>query len=591
MTAFTHPTHLTFEESDNSSGIDLHLSSLLDVSDASAMVQAFQELTGISVGIADLEGVFKVSSQWQEVCSLYHRKQSDSLHSCRESVKILTEASSPAQVITHQCAHGLWDMATPIYAGDQQVGHLLVGQFFLDDVEIDWSFYRRNAQRFGYDEDAYLTALRRVPRISREAADQAMDFCSKLVSYMIQISVNQQKLKEAMALTRQMDSRYQTITSVSNVGAWEYHGGLKRDWYSPQYFTMLGYDPEEFGGNTEGLVSDRNPDAWMQLIHPEDRDRARTAFLEYVDSGTGDLYEQNFRLKRKDGNWAWIMSQGRTLMDPLGNPTHLTVGVHIDMTERNRIEENLKKEKLRAEEANRAKSQFLANMSHELRTPMNGLMGMIQLLQLTDLTEEQREYVENAMTSSHTMVGVMSDILDMAKLEAGQLILRITPFSLEKLVADTVSLFQTSASHKGILLRCHLDESLKQVYMGDIFRLRQVLTNLLGNAVKFTSSGYVEMRIRKIADLSSSTTNVVFEVEDTGIGISQTELLQIFQRFHQVDHNQSRAFGGTGLGLSICKGLAEMMEGRLWAESEPGKGSTFYFQCPLVPASEKTNQE
>ena len=377
------------------------------------------------------------------------------------------------------------------------------------------------------------------------------------------------------------EERYKTIAAVSHTGAWEYDAKRGRDWYSPEYFFMLGYELSDFGVKTEGLTSEENPDAWLKLIHPDDREKAKKSFLDYVASGSGELYQQTFRMRRKNGQWAWILSRGRTIMDSTGKPTHLTVGVHIDITERKLIEEKLETEKTMAEAANQAKTQFLANMSHELRTPMNGLMGMLQLLLLTELDQEQRQYVENAMLSSDMLVQVMSDILDMAKIEAGQMKLINEPFSLRQLIEESLSMFRYSAQQKNIELRYIPTGSFPDQFMGDAFRLRQIITNLVGNAVKFTHRGYVELRVEAKPTINKKCLDMTFTVEDTGIGIDRDDLELIFRRFHQVDGSSSREFGGTGLGLSICKGLVDMMGGRIWADSVKNQGSRFYVTCPL----------
>ena len=240
---------------------------------------------------------------------------------------------------------------------------------------------------------------------------------------------------------------------------------------------------------------------------------------------------------------------------------------------RQRNEEALRHAKAQAEAANRAKSLLLANMSHEIRTPMTGVIGFANLLAGTRLTAEQQEYTEGIRSSGEALLTLINDILDFSKIEAGRLALESTPFHLRQTVEKAVGLLALRAAEKSLRLIYTVDAALPPVVVGDAGRLRQVLVNLLGNAVKFTESGEVALEVRA----GSEPNRIAFAVRDTGPGIAAEYQQRIFESFSQIDASINRKYGGTGLGLAISKSLAEQMGGAMWVESEPGRGSTFHF--------------
>jgi PAS domain S-box-containing protein len=313
------------------------------------------------------------------------------------------------------------------------------------------------------------------------------------------------------------------------------------------------------------------------VIHPDDELRVRRAMQDLLAGRSRD-FEIEFRVLRSDGTVRWTLSRGILLSDAEGKPTSLT-GSSVDITDLKRAEDELQQAKKAAESANRAKDEFLANVSHEIRTPMNAILGMTELALESPTTEYQRQILKTTKSAANNLLGIINDLLDFSKIEAGKLELDHTEFSLRPLFGDTLRALSARAHRKGLELVCHILPDVPDALIGDAGRLRQVLLNIVGNAIKFTERGEVVVQVSAAPEAAPTGDDVriLITVRDTGIGISPEKQERIFRAFEQEDTSTTRRYGGTGLGLSIAAQLVALMGGSLTVRSEPNKGSTFAF--------------
>jgi signal transduction histidine kinase/CheY-like chemotaxis protein len=312
-------------------------------------------------------------------------------------------------------------------------------------------------------------------------------------------------------------------------------------------------------------------------VHPADLPAAQAEWARYERDGTP--FRATFRMMQPDGPHVWVQSATELVRGEDGT-VERTVGVLRNIDKQKRSEIALARARDAAEAANRAKSEFLANMSHEIRTPLNGVMGVASALSRTALGPNQREMVGLIESSAQTLESLLSDVLDLARVESGRLVLASEPFDLRRCLADVGALFQPSAEAKSLDLIVEPAPDLEGAFLGDAARIRQVLSNLVANAVKFTPAGQV--RIGASALRTPQGVDARIWVKDTGIGFDAETKSRLFGRFEQADGSITRRYGGTGLGLAISRSLAERMGGSLEADAAPGQGATFTLSLPLV---------
>jgi PAS domain S-box-containing protein len=378
------------------------------------------------------------------------------------------------------------------------------------------------------------------------------------------------KRKQAEEQLRQTETRYRTLVEqLPAVTFIDLADGSEESLYvSPQVEGMLGYTPEEWTASR----------LWRERLHPDDRGRVLASDERFNDRG--EPVDEEYRLLAKDGSVVWVREETVLVRGEGGEPLYVQ-GIMTDVTTRKRAEDEMRKAREVAEAASRAKSEFLANMSHEIRTPMNGVIGMAGLLLDTGLTPEQRKYAETVRSSGDVLLMLLDDILHFSKLEAGEVRIENINFDLQDVVRDACTLFTERARDRGLDLSSHIDPDVPTALRGDPFRLRQVLTNIVGNAVKFTEEGHVTLKV-ELVDENHQEVKIQFGVSDTGIGITEEQQSRLFQAFSQADPSTTRKYGGTGLGLAISKQLVELMGGEIQVVSEPGAGSTFSFVLSLV---------
>ena len=423
-------------------------------------------------------------------------------------------------------------------------------------VGVIWHEHIGPKRRWTLEEQHFVASVANIVSLAIEAADR-------------------RKVEQAL---RTSEGRLTTTVQSTNIGIWDWDLNTNDVYLSPEWKRQLGYEDHELANTFQ---------EWKRRIHPEDHDRSLAAIVAYQRGRTAGL-ENEHRLRHKDGSYRWILARG-TMIKNEGELSSRMVGIHIDVTDRKTAEEVLRQAKETAEAASRAKSQFLANMSHEIRTPMNGVLGMAELLLRCALGDKERHLTESIHHSGSVLLAIINDILDFSKVEAGKLQLETIPFEVHRTIQEAVDLAMPEAKKKQLKLSWHIASDVPAYLLGDPTRLRQIIVNLVGNAVKFTEQGVIEVAV-SLESQRGELYGLSVTVRDTGIGISPEVQAHIFDAFSQADGSTTRKYGGTGLGLAIVKQLVALMGGHLELQSVPGEGTTFrlsaYFtRCDSVQRS------
>ncbi|PJZ37997.1 hybrid sensor histidine kinase/response regulator [Leptospira levettii] len=390
----------------------------------------------------------------------------------------------------------------------------------------------------------------------------------------IGIDISAQKATEEAL--RESERRWQFALEGSGDGIWDWNAETDQVYFSNQWKAMLGFSESEIGTD----ISE-----WEKRVHPEDLNQCLEA-LEKHYRGDTNVYMSEHRMLCKDGTYKWILDRGKVIERTEDGKPLRVIGTHTDITHRKILEQDLIIAREKAEKASIAKSNFLANMSHEIRTPLNGVIGFADLLMRTDLNQVQRKYMETVHLSALSLLDLINDILDFSKIESGKMELykeRVNIFDLLHQIAEIV---KHKAYEKGLELILNISPKVPRNVFVDSLRLRQILLNLIGNALKFTLKGEIQIKLTA-NPVNQNEFEFLFEVIDTGIGISKENQNKIFEVFAQADSSTTRQFGGTGLGLSISSKLLQLFGSKIELESEVNKGSRFYFKFITIADNER----
>jgi PAS domain S-box-containing protein len=420
---------------------------------------------------------------------------------------------------------------------------------------FEYEVYRKDGAKIWVSESA---------RIVRDGEGRALYYEGSVQD------ITERRRAEAELTRSQL--RLAEAQQVAQVGSWELDLVTREPVWSDELFRLFGFAPGEIEPTYEQFLA---------CVHPDDR-KAADQFTENV-LATKKPASMDVRVVHPDGRVRVLQRRASVMLDDSSKVIRM-LGTAQDVTELRQKESELELARSAAEAASRAKSEFLANMSHEIRTPMNGVIGMTGLLLDTPLTKQQHEFAETIQLSGEALLTIVNGILDFSKIEAGKLELETVDIDLAHLMEGTLGLLRGIAQSKGLELRASIDPDTPAKLRGDGGRLRQVLLNLIGNAIKFTPCGEVKLHI-SVDRQTKEMASIRFRVTDTGIGINPETQARLFQAFTQADGSTTRRYGGTGLGLAICKQLVEKMHGDIGVESAAGAGSTFWFTVELAKQS------
>lgn len=383
-------------------------------------------------------------------------------------------------------------------------------------------------------------------------------------------------VKKQTSDLKESEMRFQLAVKGTRDGIWDWVNIKHEEQYwSPQFYQLLGYKPGEIQPTYSNFVD---------MVHPDDVVEFKSVFKSNITKG--QTFDIEHRMIKKTGKYCWYQSRGITIVDQDTRVTRMT-GSIADISDRKNTERKLKQAKEEAESATRMKSEFLATMSHEIRTPMNGIIGTAELVSDTALTKQQKGYLDNILYSAENLLEILNDILDFSKIEAGKMELEMVPFDLKRASKEVLDLLTPRALQKGLKLNLMYKPGTPEYLIGDSMRIRQILHNLVGNAIKFTETGGITITIENqpLVKAAKGKAILLVSVKDSGLGLTKEQRRTIFNKFVQADSSTTRKFGGTGLGLAICQMLVSMLGGEIGVDSEPGKGSTFSFTLALDTTS------
>lgn len=550
---------------------DLELVDILDIGVMQGLLDEFQRLTGVVAGIVDTEGRMVVGNRWQSACADFHRVHPDALRNCIESDLVLSGEIPPGVSRLYRCRNNLWDIATPIMLGDRRLGLLIFGQFLFTHEELDESLFRDQAHLYGFDETAYLQAIREVPRLSRATVDSGITFLWRLAGLISSLGYSNLRLARTLverdALTAELERSREHLAraeAIAHLGSWELDLVTRELSWSDEVYRILGVRPGEHEPSFDLLV---------EATHPDDRVAVVAAYSAHRCDGQNG-YELEHRIVQKgSGEIRWVHEKCDHQRDVSGQSIRL-VGLYHDITDRKQVEHSLQEYAARLQASNEELQSFAYVASHDLQEPLRSIVSFSQLVDRRyrgRLDADADEYLGYIVEGGRRLQELIKDLLLVSRVDTGARPLE--PIDSRRVVESVLHTLGVPRDHDGATV----EVGPLPVVMADPSQLELVFLNLIGNALKYRRAD-VTPRVRVRADRESSYWR--FSVEDNGIGIDPEyfdRIFVMFQRLHTRDE-----YEGTGIGLAIVKKVVEGLGGEVHVESVPGKGSTFTFTIPAV---------
>ncbi len=549
---------------------------LIDVQRLQRMVDDLYAIGAVPVAILDTEENILARAGWQDICTMYHRKNALSLARCLESGRYIKEHLQESDYTAYKCKNNLWDIGVPIITKGQHLATLFIGQFFYEDETPDYDFFRRQAHELGFEEEAYISALQRVPVFTHERVKAMLDYYINLVNFLSENALAQWELKQTLHSLHISEERLRLSLEATTDAVWDWHIPSGQAYFSPRYYSMLGYEPDEFPAGYE---------SWCNLLHPDDRLEAERALEKHLH--LSQSYAIEFRMRAKNGEWRWILGRGRIMeTDADGNPLRM-LGTHTDITESKAAAEKLRESeaqyrRLSAEletrvqqrttelqAANKELEAFAYSIAHDLRTPLRSINGFSQLLKedyYDDLDDQAKNYLCRIRAATERMGELIDNLLQLMRLTRAEM--KHREVDLSKIARHVAAKLHANDPHRSVAWTITPD----LITQGDQHLLRVVMENLLSNAWKFTATVPMAQIGFGVTQQDGQT---VFFVRDNGVGFDMNyagKLFGVFQRMHNL-----RDYEGTGMGLAIVQRIIQRHGGKIWAESTIGSGATFFF--------------
>lgn len=568
-----------------------HLTEIFDIEKLRRLCESFTKLNGTVTAILDLDGNIHVETGWRPICVQFHRVNERTKWRCVESdTTLASQIKQGEKYSIYKCKNGLIDIAMPIIVGDTHVGNFFTGQFLTKKPDLN--FFKKQAIEYGFDWKAYSSALKKVPIISEEQMKVTIEFFVQLaetignlglknlqnIEYSKQLKIEKEKaekskynlriknkeLKHTIRKISELEKRLQFALTTNHTGAWDLdlkdHSAIR----TVEHDKIFGYDT---------LLPEWTYEMFLEHVIEEDRKSVDKKFKQAIEEKS--LWDFECQIRRRDGVIRWIWACGNYQSDEKGNIFRMA-GIVQDITERKHIEELIERQYIELKKLNIDKDRFISILAHDLKGPFSSIIGLLNML-IKNISFNNLNEIKDSLLlineASKRAYNLLDDILLWIRAESGKLPFKPNDLNLANICDEVIENMKSIASEKNIAINSILDNNI--TIFADSNMLKTILRNLISNAIKFSyENGKIELR----ADKNES--NIIIKVSDNGIGIVPDTKNKLFDMTYIRSTEGTKGEKGTGFGLLICKEFAEKHGGKIWAESEPGKGAIFYFVIP-----------